>query len=366
MITLKLDNPLAGFALTPGKHGDQVQVMSKEFLSSEDGEQLIARLEEISKFISPLIPGDERISESTTDHLLLIIKRDSTAELYVNELTITANIQTKRGVEKGDYIYEDDISDIDSIELGRDIPEDAGIIFLFSRGWRKGLFYDLLPLCPDQTDRDYNVKKTLASYFTYLSFQHLFGIEEKEFTELFSQSWFPFLSIKQSSIKEMLSFIRCDWSADEQLPQIAKELLDNLEVMMERWKTRFEFESHIPFFETAIERYREEDYLSTTSILYPRIEGILRSQTKMKPHKSNLARALVSNLDEEKIHSSLFLPHMFAKYLVDVYFKDFKPGEKPPLSRQSVGHGVAEAEDFSLKSATISFLTIDQIYYHLL
>lgn len=366
MITVKLNGPLAGFAVTPARPGERVMVQTTEFLSSEDGDLLINRLEEISRAIFPALPMDVHILESSIDHLLILIQRDGTAEIYINEPHLVLNIKSKRDLKKGEYVTEDDIADIDKLKFENvQIPEDTGVIFVFSKGWRKGLFYDLSPLSPSKTNRDFDIEETLGSCFTYLIFQHLFKISDSEFKELFSQGWFPFFSLKQSTIQTMLNHMNSGWSVDDILPQIANELLERLAEMMECWEAKTVFQPHLPFFQKAIERYKDNDYLSTTSNLYPRIEGLLRSQTERKPHQGNLAKALASKIDKEKIQTSLFLPHMFEKYLREVYFKDFKPGTTSPLSRHSVSHGVAEASDFSLKSATIAFLIIDQIFYHL-
>lgn len=44
--------------------------------------------------------------------------------------------------EKDELVIMDDIVDITSAELGVEVPPDAGVVIVFSWGWRKGLFYD--------------------------------------------------------------------------------------------------------------------------------------------------------------------------------------------------------------------------------
>jgi len=62
---------------------------------------------------------------------------------------------------------------------------------------------------------------------------------------------------------------------------------------------------------------------------------------------------------------SYLLPTKFYQYLNDIYFKEFRPGETPDISRHSVSHGVADKSDFSLKSATIGLLIVNQLLFYL-
>ena len=60
---------------------------------------------------------------------------------------------------------------------------------------------------------------------------------------------------------------------------------------------------------------------------------------------------------------SLLLPQRFKGYLEDVYFANFDvPQETIPLSRNSVGHGVARASDFAMKSAVLGILIVHQLF----
>jgi hypothetical protein len=66
------------------------------------------------------------------------------------------------------------------------------------------------------------------------------------------------------------------------------------------------------------------------------------------------------------LHSfSRFLPNNFQCYLEEVYFANFDPRNPDVLSRHSVAHGVAVAQDFSLKAATIGLLILDQLSFYL-
>ena len=74
-------------------------------------------------------------------------------------------------LELGEAVLEADITDIDSIRFeGVDVPTDAGIVSIFSHGWRKGLFLNVAPLLPDPEPRDYSLEQVLGSYYASLTF----------------------------------------------------------------------------------------------------------------------------------------------------------------------------------------------------
>lgn len=54
---------------------------------------------------------------------------------------------------------------------------------------------------------------------------------------------------------------------------------------------------------------------------------------------------------------------MFHKYLDEVYFRNFDPDNPTNISRNTIAHGVAKSQDFSIKAATIGFLILDQLFY---
>lgn len=57
------------------------------------------------------------------------------------------------------------------------------------------------------------------------------------------------------------------------------------------------------------------------------------------------------------------VPDRFEQYVREVYFANFEPGTDAKPSRNSVGHGVATADEFNEKSACISILLVDQIFF---
>jgi hypothetical protein len=367
---ITLNSLPAGYAASSFKKGEKAQVIVREFISSEDGDLFISRLEGLPSEIINQIDPSIGIQPGIIDHLLVIIHQDRTAIVYINELQISITLRSKRDLKAGDIVRSDDVAHIEQLDIvGIEIPEDAGFIFIFSLGWRKGFFYDLQPLSGKVSKQEYSFNKVCGQYYSYLNFQHLFKISESEWNAFFDQSWFPFVSLKDETIKRMISFIRNNWNIDDFLDDIANEVSEMAPSMLSRWKNNKSIEPHFDLLSHALERYLQSDYKSAVSIIYPRIEGIMRSlhNSLQSPNKTN-QRGLVTTVIDARKHEyheySSLLPNMFQQFMEKVYFANFD-ATAAPLSRNSVAHGVASSEEFSLKSSLIGILIIDQIFFYL-
>lgn len=368
---ITLDALPAGYALDSARGGGSVRVAIIEFTSSEDGDLFISRLEGGPADIISKLPKEARVIPSMIDHLLAIIRRDRTATIYVNELPFIAEIRTKRvSIEKGQIITEDDVADIQALRPQNvEIPADAGIIFAFSYGWRKGLFFDLQPLVDLDSSRKYDISRVWASFYSYLFQQNLFKIKQLEWESLFKQQWFPFISLRRNTVRRMINHVRNGWEIDELLPDIHNEILDNVDERICRWKHSSMFAPHIELLKHAIDRFKDGDYVSAAAIIYPRIEGIMRTLHAAVSTEPASQRKLVNsvvNARRDTIHErSLILPNMFSRFLTEVYFAGFDSNNPTVMSRHSVAHGVAPAKDFSLKSTMLGILITDQISFFL-
>lgn len=369
---IKFDNLPIGYAVSSGKPGDEVEVSSVEFSSTEDGEHFISRLEGFPSDVLKKLDETPPIQESSVNHMLVVVRTDSTGSVYINELDMRGFIQPKRDLKAGEALFKNDIADISEIQfVGVDIPKECGILFLFSIGWRKGLYFDFSPLHPkDGTARIYDLNKRLAQLYLYLMYQERFKIPDEAWSQLFLQLWFPFISLSVDTTQAMVNYAKNSWNVDDVLPQISSEVLSDLPKWMEKWKGKEQFSSHIDILEKAAERFVDKDYISTVSILYPRIEGIMRSHhyaiyPDEKGTQENLVKSTFSDVDKELNPKLLLLPEKFKNYLQDIYFASFDPKDPKGSSRNTVSHGVASANDFSEKSACIGFLIIEQITYYL-
>lgn len=365
-VEIKLNELPAGYSEKSGRGGDMIPVSQKGFYSSEDGEVLIKRLEGWPDYFLKLVPSQTPLKPSYIDSLLVIISKNKTAKIYLNDAQVIAEMRVKGGCEKGEAITANRILDIGKMKFeNATIPEDAGFIFVFSVGWRQGFIYDLEPLHQNE-NREYDIEETLGSCYAYLLFQDRFKIDDNTWDSILSQKWFPFSYLDDNFIKKMISHAREGWEIDDLLPEIHDNVIDLLKKSSFSNSLSAHFEDHKDIINKAIERYLEGDYISCTSILFPRIEGVLRSfhkneGYKSKPNSKNLTKTVISHHQKRRIYQSLLLPDKFQHYLENIYFANFSPGSNPDVGRHSVAHGEARKDDFNLKSSTIAILVLSQL-----
>jgi len=364
----------AGCAMSAVKGPGEVCIALREFVSSEDGDMLIQRLEGIPSVILAQARPQRLGLYSTIDHMLAIIETSRTATVYINELCFMAEMQPKRDVKKGEGVFFDDIADMQRMRIcfGTEpvaIPPETGVVLLFSQGWRKGLYYDLGPLVPrGGQPRDYDIEMALGHCFARLAFQKRLRISDDEWTELLRQRWFPFIGLSANALNEVLGHVRSGWAIDDLLARIYEETSGRLLPERGKWGNNPFFAPHAEILKTAAKHYQAQDFISAVSVLYPRIEGILRTyHLSLTPAGKTTSQALVDSatVGNPRIQHphSLLLPNRFRTFLRDVFFEQFDPRNPENLSRYTVAHGVAPVVDFNMKSATLGFLILEQLSY---
>src|SRR5437867_1515601 len=138
---IKFDMPPAGVCVKAVRGPGTVTVQVKGFFSEEDGDELITQLEGFPAEVLNKIPANPPIQPNQVQHLLAIIRRDATATIYLNELDMRGMVQPKRDFKAGDAVFQDDIADVRRLEFeGVTFPKDAGVVWIFAVGWRRGLF----------------------------------------------------------------------------------------------------------------------------------------------------------------------------------------------------------------------------------
>ena len=193
-------------------------------------------------------------------------------------------------------------------------------------------------------------------------------IHPKIFEGLRIKRWrFPFAGLANETIQDLIAHASAGWDLDLLTERIASEVKDRLPEILNDWRGHSTFAPHSAILERAGERFQNGDYVSCSGLLFPRIEGILRtnhttSGAVCKPSPDNLTDGAVAS----KIHKDkcLLLPHRFARYLREVYFASFNPvAQSIDVARHSVAHGVADASNFNQKSAVIGILVVHHLFY---
>ena len=327
----------------------------------------------MEKIVTPIIqqlPKNSGIHCSTVDHLLAIFQPDGKCKVYVNELKLIYQARAKTALPKGKVTTRDDFADVESLNFeGIEIPDDAGVVVVLSHQWRKALFFDFWPIWGSKEKRSFDISEELGKCLNLLFFQHIHKMTEHQLDVLFSQQWFPFTGLKHATIESMISRVDSGWDCDDLLDTIVAEVKAKLPEWLKTWQSRAAFKDHMEIISRAAKQFMEKDYISSISILYPRIEGVLRSIGE-NPGRGRLTQSALSKIALKETSDSIratspILPEKFSEYLQKVFFADFKQGEVSPMSRNALAHGAARQENFSVKEATIGFLILVQIFYHL-
>jgi hypothetical protein len=369
-IEVEIKNLPYGISNKKAQKGEIVEIISREFTSSEDGDVFIQRLKGIPFQLLDKVTSVE-ISPSTIDNMLILIFQDKKARIYINELKYKFTIQAKKAIIQGQPITYDDIADIRELGfLDLEVPKNVGIIFLFSIDWRKGLYFDYTPLHKGFPSLTYKPEAMFGQLYALLSYKDIFSISPEEWQILFEQQWFPFISLSRNTIRKMIGSAHESSNIDEMINKIQSELVERFDIIKTAWEKNPYFTKHCQILEHAIQEYIEKDYISTTALLYPRIEGIMssyhHSKSSSKSASQNDLVSSVIKIGGANINPLSFLmPNKFEEYLKKVYFAHFDPSDPKVVSRNTISHGVAPEKDFSLKSATIAFLIIDQLLYFL-
>jgi len=362
------DHLPAGYAQHGGRPNDEINFVFREFCSTEDGQHFISRLEGTATAILEKMSGQAGIDAATTSSLLAVIRPDRSATVYWNEFHPVVQVRAKGRVNKGDLVLLDHIMDIERVVLPDGlVPNDAGICYVFSFGWRKGLFFDYGPLLHGEKrrPRDYDLGLTLGYGFSRVLFQHLFSISDEVWAELFRQRWFPFSHLTTNLVKTMVGRADERLPIDDQLDEISTEVKNVVPDRLDDWSNNPIVADHVEVLRRAFERFLAEDYISASSILYPRIEGVMRTFIAVEQPGAGATQADLSKFASGRgviREESLLLPAMFERYLGEVYFASFTPGTiVDAASRNTVSHGVAAVARLDRKAATIGFLTLLQI-----
>ena len=359
----------AGIAAEHFEAGDVANIIVSSFISDENGMFFYKFLDNFSsQFLGPFTQSGRSLSQ--IDHCLVLINKNKHAKVYVNELQIGLNLIIKREAKAGEGINKLDVAGLIEVFFNQiTLPQDNGIIFYFSVGWKRGLFFDFRPLHePDAALGEIGNK--LARYFEYLLFQEIYTVEPSVWDELYKLGWFPFISILDGNFENLLLRV-----ADKQPIDSTEQMIinsfdgDKISQLLEKFRKKQFLNHHIDIIAVGIERYQEGDYVSSINNIWPRVEGIL-TLTYTKHNKNSNQYKLLENMSQavanELISPTIFLPYQFKEYLQRYYFKNYSLRKQQfDLSRHSIGHGTSKSGEYSQKRALLGILMIDQLSYYL-
>ncbi len=363
----QLKTPIEGISLTSAKGGDTVEVAIRGYFTTFDGDIFYNTIEHLSSiFLHPELVQNGML-EQDVKNVLIFIDKNNLATIHINFSTI-AKIMVKHEQAKLTPLFSDNITDVIAIEFpGIEMKEEDSVIYLFSSRWRKGLFFNFVSNSAKNTNIG-NLATLFASCHMYLLYPEIHRLDEEVKGRMYKSGWFPFIRILGRH-RILLDAFRNNFPIENAETQLVAQFnKDVIGEMKELWMKKEVFRVHSEFITKGVDEYLEGDYISAISILYPRIEGLMRHLyvEKDKPTSEELRKKINEIGKKKSKEFSMFLPDEFNAYLKCFYFSSFslKNGELH-LSRHSVSHGVAEKNDFSQIKAFQAILILDQIYFYL-
>lgn len=382
MVHLDKVNDFIGYALETGVGGDMVKVLFRDALSSDDPRFYVYADAITNVFLNPAnIPID------SVHHLLIVIHKDLSADIYANNIPITIMMRPKRDVAKDESILRSDIADIRELDFpGIDIVESDKVIFCFKAGWRFGLYFDVGPrewskakiVDSDEKSLDLKLMRlTLGGLYRQLLFYDLYKVLEVKpvFSALIEDGWFPFIEIMGLEYGELSKAYQENIAIEDKLNKVLDSFDEaRLARITSKWWKHPIFKDKKPFVDAALKAYSQNDeagFIGCIKNLWTEVEGTLRIiyRTDRGNSKDVRSGALIEHIIQKgkttSSEDSLFLPEYFLMYLKDVVFANFDGDDpNPTLNRNTSSHGVANPEEYTRAHALQLFLVLDQIYFY--
>ncbi|HNX10582.1 MAG TPA: hypothetical protein PKI61_00335 [bacterium] len=374
---------LAGFTVENAKGGDPIKILTRASLTSDD-----LSFYKYLELISNIFLNKKLIQIDCVYQFLILIHKDLSADLYINDFGIAVEVRTKRSVEAGEVVTLDDIADIRKVKFSDiEIKDSDKVIYCFKVGWRFGLFFDLTqrlqpagitqPVATEKLDIE-KMYVSIGDLRRYLSFYHIYkALESKEqFDEMMKDGWFPFVEIIAGEYKNLRELYQNKFDFENRIKTIVDSFVDKrIQRITEKWWKNQIFSDKKSLIEAGVNAYlrnNQEGFVHCINTLYPQVEGILRKLYQAETGKGNGVKSpeLISYIIKKaKIKSgsdySLLLPLPFLEYLKDVVFSNFNiETGKTEMSRNTSGHGIAEVNQYTKERALQLILILDQIYFY--
>lgn len=355
-----------GIASNAAREGEMVRLWQHLAVTSDDP-RFHTFVESFDSVLSGSSPEGGAPRLESANQALLIIHADNTADVWVDNLSISMNALVMRSVKKGEAVYIKDIGDIRGIKInGIHFMPDDKVICILREAWRFGFYMNLTKRFDPS-----EMSHSLATLYRRMRYAHLYDAISDEilFDRLVSAGWFPFAEIIGSEFKNLLDYARADWSLEPANALVINSFdSDRLDRMLSRWLQRPHFSAKKNILEAAINAYKLHEPIAVLKIVLTEIEGILADAHKAETGQRAKLKKLLRFAKEAAFRKSgapdsLLLPEAFGSYLENYTFASFDPvnDEGTAGSRHAVGHGAAAAETYTQTRALQALLTLDQL-----
>ena len=364
---------LAGFTAEAGKGGQMIKVWTRMALTSD--EPLFHRIvENLAGVINHMAQqAGVAVNLRRADTVLLILKPDSTAELWLDTAAVSLRCAVKRAMPAGAVVFENDIADI----TGMSFPcvafgETDKVLCLFRQDWRFGFAFDMNP--DGKLDLEGFIT-TLGTLYRQLRYKHLYEAlgNPEIFERLLAAGWFPFVEIITAEFKDILHHCEAGFDVAEIEQKVITKFDEaRTERILQRWVAKPHFATKAELLKAAITAFRNGEPIAVIKILLTEIEGVINEAYRVVygGQGARLKKLLefVEESAERKVGGSntLLFPKAFGRYLREHTFANFDPSTQNGTagSRHAVGHGAASQETYNMPRALQAILTLDQLAFY--
>ncbi|KKY56831.1 hypothetical protein ACDH60_24745 [Pseudomonas ficuserectae] len=361
-----------GFAAETAGKGQQVKIFTRLAITSDEpGFHRIA--ESVAGMIRAC--GDNSLAAidiGSFKVVLLILKPDQTAELWLDTAAVAMQCVVTRNVIEGAAVFQHEIADMltmefPCVEFGR---QDK-VICLMREGWGFGLAFDMN--LSGELDMD-AFSRELARLYRQLSFRHLYEAvgNPESLDRLMAQGWFPFTEILHREFTDILAHHAGGLALDEIESSIVTQFDQaRLDHMLSRWMAKPHFAAKEALLKEGVEAFLQGRPIAAIKVLVTEIEGILNVAYRTHTGKAGKTKALLAFAIESAEKrtggpGTLFLTTEFNRYLLNYMFASYDPDNltEGTVSRHLVGHGDAGSESYTLVKALQVILTLDQLAFY--
>jgi hypothetical protein len=361
-----------GVAATNAKAGDKLAVLVRAEITSDQPEFHL-----FMQGITNLLLGKANehgilIQMDRVCAFLVVTHKDGTADLYLQDFPVQAEMMSKRDVAKGEAVYQNGIADIRRLRMPwLTLKPDDGVLYCFKVGWKFALFFDLDPGRELDVDA---MERSLGRLYRRLLFQGLYEALESEegFGKLIVQGWFPFIETIGGEFEKLLKAYKNDFNVEDETRSLIQRFdAKRIDAIGDRWWRGSLLARHRVILEPALDAFKRGDAVSCLKIILTEIEGVLQDahigeQGHGASAKELLTYAVNKGIEKAGDHHSLLFPVQFLRYMRDYTYAQFDP-KKPQahvMSRYSVGHGGAAPAAYTMERALQAILTLDQLNFY--
>lgn len=316
---------------------------------------------------------DSPINLESANSILLRVRVDRSAQLWVDAAATSLDAVTKRPIGAGQPVFAADIADVTGVRFPAvDFEATDGVLYLFRKNWRFGLYYDFR--LDGTLDVD-EMSRHIGAIYRNLAFRHLYDTvaDVAAMDALRQAGWFPFIDIAGGAFDTLANAFRTGIGIAAAEAGVADQYNNaRMDRLAERWLAHPVLGERRLVLGSALEAFRRGDYVSTVKTVLTEIEGILNEAHRQAfGSGAKLAKLLkfVGSAGEMKAGApdTLLFPQSFRDFLTRNTFahSDTRTPGGAAGSRHPVSHGAAGEDAYTRVRALQAVLTLDQLVFFL-